>query len=240
MSTIPDAAADFAAFAEPSPEEKAKIAKEREKEAKKRATLKPSQIQAAEKLTASMNEAKEAAEKSKLIQKIVDYGKLIQKYYPEKMETLRIPKLEALQKASVKVLHLHLADLKGELNRTGGFSIVRELYVQGMGGLEQVGPSFGLRLEHLQEVAKQSLAPVKVVDPTSGLVQIMPGKAEPLLAELAVEYGDKFYSRIEVRLALFIGQLVTGVHRTNLQMEKDGQQLRQPVSDEAQQAVNDL
>jgi len=156
------------------------------------------------------------------------------------MTHLKIPKLEALQKLPLATLHLFLADLKGELNRTGGFSMVKEIYKQGMGGLEKVGPSVGLRLENLGAVAVRSLEPVRMVSQETGQVHVKPGPAEPLLAELAVEYGDRFYTRIEVRFGIFLANLVIGVHRANLAMEKQGDNLRREVPKEAEDLMNEL
>lgn len=206
---------DLDDFSQPDPEVVAQMAKERaaERKAAERASkpLKAEQIKAAQKLTEDMKADQEAAEKSKLIQKLHDYVKHIREYYPERLEFVKAPKNFG-PKNSIEELRVWVKDIENELGKKGSVDFFQIAWIKGFEFFEQLNDQgrFGLHVEGIGRAAVMQVTPRQLPDKT-----VVPGPVTPLLAELSIKYSSWFSSSVEARICLQALNMVAAVHRMN-------------------------
>jgi hypothetical protein len=209
---------DFGAFTAPPPEVMAAAIKAKEK-AKETASKKSAMPKDAKKaIDETMLQAKaerEAAEKSKLLQKISDYQKHIKEYFPDRVEFIKVPK-NVGPKNTVEELRVFVHDLENELGKKGALEVVKGLWVKGFQAFEKLneGQRFGLNMTGVGVVAQNSVQNRMI--PQTG--ETVVGPAVPTLAEFSIKYASWFSTSVEARMAMMVFEIITGVHQMNTQV----------------------
>lgn len=231
---------DFADFTAPPPEVQEAARKEREKKQKERdklnKALKPEQIRAAKDLADSFNAEKDAEEKSKLIQQLTDYLKLIKEYHPDRAQYLKVPKTYG-PKNSCEELRVWIYDVKAELNKNGGLGTVKMLWVEGWKFFEKANENqrFGYNFNSIGRVAENSVSDRQMPDGS-----IICGPAVPTLAEFCVEHSSWFSTGVDMRLIMMAFEMAAGVHRMNTTMTAPRNPVNTAPSKESTDLMNEL
>lgn len=208
---------DFGAFTAPPPEVTAAAVKAKEKAkeaAAKKASVPKESKKAIDETMLQVKAEKEAAEKSKLLQKISDYQKHIKEYFPERVEFMKVPK-NVGPKNTVEELRVYVHDLENELGKKGALEVVKGLWVKGFQAFEKLNEHerFGLNVIGIGTVAQSSV--------TSRILpgnEMVAGPAVPTLAEFSIKYASWFSTSVEARLAMMVFEIITGVHQMNTQV----------------------
>lgn len=211
------ASADFAAFTAPDPavvEAQKKVAQKAKEAATKKAAIPKDGLKVVEKMQEQEKADREAGEKSVLLQKISDYMKHIKEYFPERLEFVKVPK-NVGPKNSVEELRVYVKDLENELGKKGALEVVKGLWVQGFKAFEKLneGQRFGLDMTGIGNIALNSVTN-RMIPETR---EVVPGPAVPTLAEFSIKYSSYFSTSVEARMAMLIFEIVSGVHRMNVE-----------------------
>ena len=205
---------DFSAFAPDSEKTNAELQammKQQEKLAKRdaaQAKITAKQHEAAAKLIEVTKEQDDSDAKAAILRKIDAY----QKNFKDRLQHVKVTKNTGA-KASLEELKIHLADIENELGKSGGYAMARALFVNGCQKIEQVEAHYGILgmdLTHLGKVAEQSVSKRKGADG-----KIEDGPIEPLLQEFVIKYDSWFSTRVEIRLAIAVVELMAATHKMN-------------------------
>lgn len=234
------AAKDFDRFTAASPEdmEKEKKARAAAEKSKKTATKKvtPAQMEAAAKLSEKAKDDSEAAEKVRLFDLLGDYKRILAEYYPNRIEFVQVPK-NIPSTAALSDLKLYVKMYEREFGKKSGMGIAVNLLSQGAGALEKftANERFGLNLRGLQMGVSYELQPKENQDG-----EMVPSELAALLAELTAKHGNLFNSRVEIRFAMAIMNIVVNVHRVNTEAKIAMNKASKPVSEVTAAAMNNL
>jgi hypothetical protein len=197
--------ADTAMFMQDGPEVTgiAKKLAERDEAMRKRdeAKLTPKQLENAEKFSETMRHEDEKAAKSAALRKITDYARS----FPDRIRSVNLKKLPTL-KNTLEELETILGDIERDLGRTSSVDMLTIGYIQGMHGLELLGPRLKLKTQHLGQAAVQSERNI-----------------HDLMEEFCIKHDSWFSTSIEWRIASFTASLVARVHNANSKMEQQVQ-----------------
>lgn len=205
---------DFSAFAPDSEKTQAELQaaiKQQEKLAKRdlaQSKITAKQHEAAAKLIETTIEHDESEAKAAVLRKIDSY----QKTFKDRLQHVKVTKTVGA-KASLEELKIHLADIENELGKSGGYAVARTLFVNGCTKIEQVEASYGILgmdLTHLGKVAEQSVSKRKNAEG-----KLEDGPVEPLLQEFVIKYDSWFSTRVEIRLAMAVFELMAATHKMN-------------------------
>lgn len=238
---------DFSTFSAPDPEvleaRKKEEAEKKKKAAKADAALRPEQLKAAEKFGQQIKEQKEKEvngpeHKAYLIETLADLRAHILKYKGEEvLASLRSPKNFGA-KNSVEELEVWIAEARRILDSGTAQQTVFMIWREGSKAIEAgfKDNEWGIMFDGLGEVAAQSLMPRRTAE---GVV--LPGPAEPTLAELALKYKHWFSASVEVRAVLMFAEMLVTVHRINAQKALNVQEAATTkVSEETASKLNKL
>ena len=233
--------ADIAVFTAPPPEQAAQAAKDRKEREKKEAAfnkkLQPEQIKAAAALTDSMKAEAEAGEKSRLLQQIADYIRLIKEYHPDRFELLNNKIKTASVKNSVEELRVWVKDMQNDLGKKGGLEMAKVLWVQGCEFFEKINENgrFGLDMTNLGQAAKNTVATYQMPD---GSVKV--GSAVPTLAEFACKHSSWFTTDVDTRMVIMFIQMVDAVNKMNKEAPNVARAETKAAGQKATDMVNNL
>lgn len=235
------AAKDFDRFSQPDPaevekEKKARAQYEKSRKAQAKA-VKPEQLQAAAKLTEHMQEEKDAAERARLMELIVEYRAILAKYYPEKDKIVQVPKTIAAS-AGLPELRTYVKMFEREFGKKSGMTMAKGLLVQAAGQFELLNKNkrFGANLDNLKMAVEFSLQPK--LDPETE--ELRPSNLEALLAELTAKHGNWFNSRVEIRFMMEILGICVMVHRSNEQTQDALKKANEPVAEATADLIGKL
>ena len=232
---------DFEIMNEPDPAMVAKDNKQREKE-EEALRKKADQAARAERATLKkINEMKANEQKkvkddsssiAKMIQKIHAYIAFMEKYFPDKLDSLRLPK--TFQKCSVEELKVYVQQIEQSLGQQKSGQLWQYGYLQVCRGIQGLG--FGLDLEGLDKVAAEALMPRKGENG-----QVVPSPIALTLEEISCKY--QLVTAVEVRLLLQIVELIIAVDKIN-RLKKSGGPMekasQKPVSNETLNDIKNL
>jgi hypothetical protein len=162
------------------------------------AKLTPKQLESADKFAETMKHEDEKAAKAAALRKITDYARS----FPDRIRSVNLKKLPTM-KNTLEDLETILGDIERDLGRTSSVDMLTIAYIQGMHGLELVGPRLKLKTQHLGQTAVAAERNI-----------------HDLMEEFCIKHDSWFSTSIEWRIASFTAHLVAKVHNENAKREQ--------------------